>query len=73
MANLFRERGSAENWSAILGAAAKTMGINPTLPSPPDLHNPSLNSDVFAKTLDIVIFPRKSAASGMNDKGSAWQ
>ena len=48
------------DWPEILGAAAKTLGVLPTLPLPPEFQNPGVFVDVFAQTLDFSVFPRKS-------------
>ena len=58
--NLFRERGSAEDWPGLLGAVAQTPGVAPAPAPPPDLRGPGLRRDFFARTLDFAIFPRKS-------------
>ena len=78
IANLFRERGSAEDRSGLLGAVAQTLGSSPTPALPPDPRQPSQYLDAFAKTADFAIFPRKSrrplaVAVRINDKARAWE
>ena len=74
MANLFRERGSAGEWPLILGAVAKKLGVYRTPPPKPDMKDPEVYLDLFAKTLDVATFPKigrhaLSVASGA-DGGS---
>ena len=77
IADLFRERGSAEEWPEISRAVARTLGIPPTPPSMSDIRDKGLYLDCFAKTLDYAISPHKTrhplhVASGINDKARAW-
>ena len=72
IANLFRERGSAEKRSGLLGAVPQTLGVSPTPTPLPDLHEPSVYIDSSAKAFDFAIFPQVSrlplaAAAGDND------
>ena len=68
------ERGSAEEWPLILGAAAKKVGVYRTPAPKPDLQDPEVYLDLFAKTLDLATSPQigrhaLSVASGA-DGGS---
>ena len=78
VANLFRERGLAEEWPLILGAVAKKSGVYPT-PSPePAPQDPGANPDFFAKTSDFAISPKTgrralSIASGADGNTNAWK
>ena len=59
-------------------AVARTLGVSPTPPPLQDIRGTGLRLDVFAKTSDFAIFPRKSRrpldmASGTNDEARAWE
>ena len=76
LVNVFCGRGSADGWSAILGAVAKALGMYPTPPLPPDFRDPSLFLDLSAKALNFAISPYEPrhalpAASGADIKTSA--
>ena len=55
--NLSRERGSAAEWPLILGAVTKVLGANPVHPPIPDLRNPDLYLDFFARAQEFAISP----------------
>ena len=51
------EGGSAEEWPLILGAVAKKLGVYRTPAPKPDLQDPEVYLDLFAKTLDVATSP----------------
>ena len=77
MAKLPRGRGPAEEWSVLLGAVARALGVAPTPPPLPDLRDPGIYLNFFLRTLDFVIFPNKNrhpvaVTAGVGDKARAW-
>ena len=58
--NLGRSQGTESDWYAILGEAARNLGMLPTIPLLPDHREPGLYLDFLGQTLDFAAFPRKS-------------
>ena len=73
IANLFRETGSAAEYTEISGPAAGTLGAPPAPPPLPDLRDTNQFLDFFARALDFAIFRHKSrrppsVTSGIDDQ-----
>ena len=77
-ANLFREKGSADQWPLILGTVANALGVCLTPPSRPKLQIPAVYLGFFTRTFDFAISPHRgrrqlSEASGADGEAEAWQ
>ena len=55
-----RARGTESDWSALLGEAARSLGVAPVAPPLPDLSDPARYLDFFGQALDSGVFPYKS-------------
>ena len=60
IAQMRRTHGAESDWSTLLGAAARPLGVRPVAPPLPNLRDPALYLDVFGQTLDYAVFPHKS-------------
>ena len=65
---LFRERGSAEDWSSHLGVVAQTMVAAPIPPPLPGPRDPELYLGFFSCASDFSL----DFSAGIRDKARAW-
>ena len=73
-----RSQGSEADGPTLLGEVARSLGVRPAAPPPPNLSDPALYLDFCSLTLECVAFPRKSKrhmafGSGVGAKGHAWK
>ena len=77
IAQMCRARGSESDWYALLGQAARSLGVRPAVPPLPNRSDPALFFDFLGQTLERAAFPYKSKrhlalGSDIGTKDQAW-
>ena len=76
--HMCRAQGTESDWSAILGEAARALGVLPIPPPLPDLSGPGLYLDSFRQTSEFAVSPHGSRhplaiGPGINSTTRAWE
>ena len=78
IAQMRRAHGAESDWSTLLGAAARSLGVRPACPPRLKLRDPAAYLNFFGQTLEYAAFPHKSKhhlalGSDIAAKSEAWE